>query len=92
MNSKTKGNHSRKRLADPKGSRTDSPCHQHMKCARCDGAMIFERFQATMEIFYAWRCVNCGDIMDQVVQKNRELVMAQKRQAAGENGCAHSAI
>jgi len=78
MNSKTKGNHSRKRLAGPKGSRADSPCCQRMKCARCGGAMIFERFQATMEIFYAWRCVNCGDIMDQVVQKNRELVMAQK--------------
>ncbi|MCL1925623.1 MAG: hypothetical protein FWF95_00610 [Syntrophorhabdaceae bacterium] len=54
-----------------------------MKCDRCGGSMIFERFQATMEIFYAWRCVNCGDIMDPVVQKNRELVMAQKKQAAG---------
>lgn len=57
--------------------------HQSMKCDRCGGSMIFERFQATMEIFYAWRCVNCGDIMDPVVQKNRELVMAQKKQAAG---------
>ncbi len=46
--------------------------------------MVFERFQATMEIFYAWRCVNCGEIMDTVVAKNRELDRTQKKKAVGE--------
>lgn len=84
MNTKTRGSHKRKKLAGLKDSHADSSGNQHMKCARCDGAMIFERFQATVEIFYAWRCVNCGDILDPVVQKNRELVMTQKGQAVGE--------
>jgi uncharacterized protein with PIN domain len=55
-----------------------------MRCPRCDGAMVFERFQATMEVFYAWRCLNCGEIMDPVVAKNRELERNQKRKAVGE--------
>ena len=79
---KPKENYKRKRFSSLKES-ADTQGNQRMKCTRCGGAMIFERFLATVEIFYAWRCVNCGDIMDQVVQKNRELVMAQKSQAAG---------
>ena len=55
----------------------------YMKCARCGGAMHFERFLAFVETFHAWRCINCGEIMDPVVQKNRALINAQKRQEAG---------
>jgi DNA-directed RNA polymerase subunit RPC12/RpoP len=55
-----------------------------MRCPRCDGAMVFERFQATMEVFYAWRCLNCGEIMDPVVAKNREQERNPKRKAVGE--------
>lgn len=55
-----------------------------MRCPRCDGAMVFERFQATMEVFYAWRCLNCGEIMDPVVARNRELERSQKKKAVGE--------
>jgi len=86
MSVKTKGSPKQNRPASPKGSRTDSSKenNNYMKCTRCGGAMVFERFQATVEVFYAWRCVNCGDIMDQVVAKNRELVMARERQAVGE--------
>jgi len=77
MDLKTRESNKRKKLAGSKGNSADNPG----KCARCGGAMIFERFQVSMEIFYAWRCLNCGDIMDSVVQKNRELVMSQKKQA-----------
>jgi len=80
MNLKTSESHKRKKLVGPKGTREDSAGNQ-CRCARCGGAMIFERFLATMEIFHAWRCLNCGEIMDPVVQKNREQVMAQKKQA-----------
>ena len=54
--------------------------NQYMKCGRCGGSMVFERFLAAVEVFHAWRCVNCGEIMDPVVEKNRRLVMS--RQAA----------
>ncbi|MCL2102708.1 MAG: hypothetical protein FWH25_01580 [Syntrophorhabdaceae bacterium] len=76
MNAKAKGKIKRKKV-----DVLHDPANHRMRCIRCDGAMLFERFQATADIFYAWRCVNCGDIMDPVVQKNRELFMAQKDQA-----------
>jgi len=60
----------------------DKGTMSRMRCPRCDGAMVFERFQATMEVFYAWRCLNCGEIMDPVVAKNREL--ERKKKAVGE--------
>lgn len=81
---KAKGNSKETRLATPKETRPGSPKENRMRCLRCDGAMVFERFQATMEIFYAWRCVNCGEIMDNVVAKNRELDRTQKKKAVGE--------
>ena len=85
MTMKQKSSPKGNRMMGPKESRPALPKpNNYMKCTRCGGAMVFERFQATVEIFYAWRCVNCGDIMDQVVAKNRELLMTQKKQAVGE--------
>jgi hypothetical protein len=43
-----------------------------MKCDRCDGLMIYERFLSQeVEDFSGWRCVACGDIVDEVILKNR---------------------
>ncbi|RMG60910.1 MAG: hypothetical protein D6713_01540 [Deltaproteobacteria bacterium] len=42
-----------------------------MKCPRCNGLMIYERYQDMLEVFYAWRCVICGEVVDDVVLKNR---------------------
>ena len=56
-----------------------------VRCPRCDGAMVFERFQDMLTLFYAWRCVNCGEIVDPVVSKNREPVRGgTKKKAVGE--------
>ena len=85
MNIKTERNR-KPRAVSPKRSYGYSgynSANQYMKCDRCGGSMVFERFLAAVEVFHAWRCVNCGEIMDQVVQKNRRLVMSQKGQAAG---------
>jgi hypothetical protein len=43
-----------------------------MKCSRCGGLMFYERFP-TQEIddFSGWRCVACGEIIDEVILKNR---------------------
>jgi hypothetical protein len=40
---------------------------KRVRCPRCDGAMVFERFQDMLTLFYSWRCVNCGEIVDPVV-------------------------
>jgi len=53
---------------------------KRVRCPRCDGAMVFERFQDMLTLFYSWRCVNCGEIVDPVVSKNREPA----RKAVGE--------
>jgi hypothetical protein len=43
-----------------------------MKCSRCGGFMYFEKFLSQeIEEFSGWRCVTCGEIVDEVIIKNR---------------------
>jgi hypothetical protein len=46
-----------------------------MKCQRCGGIMVLEKFYGTSEVFLGWRCIACGEIVDQVILENR---LAQK--------------
>jgi hypothetical protein len=48
----------------------------NMKCHRCGGAMVFERFYGTSDQFSGWRCILCGEIVDPVIFENR---LSQKR-------------
>jgi len=43
-----------------------------MKCHRCDSVMVYERFYGPEEHFFGWRCVLCGEIIDQVILENRQ--------------------
>ncbi len=45
-----------------------------MKCLRCSGAMIYDKFYGLCEYFWGWRCVTCGEIVDEVILENRELI------------------
>ena len=52
-----------------------------MTCPRCQGFMIGEGYEGTSvdtgeSGFAAWRCVNCGDVVDSVI-------LAHRRQASG---------
>ena len=47
-----------------------------MKCPRCSGHMIFEKFYGFQEQYFGWRCIICGEILDQVILENR---VQQKR-------------
>jgi hypothetical protein len=53
------------------------------RCPRCNGAMVYERFQDLLDLFFAWRCLNCGEIVDPVVAQNREPEKRYKKRAAG---------
>jgi hypothetical protein len=33
--------------------------------------MIFEKFYGAQEHFFGWRCIHCGEIVDQVILENR---------------------
>jgi hypothetical protein len=47
-----------------------------MKCNRCGGKMVFEKFYGICEEFFGWRCIFCGEIVDKVIMENR---IEQKR-------------
>jgi ribosomal protein S27E len=46
-----------------------------MKCHRCGSVMVYERFYGPHEHFLGWRCVLCGEIIDQVILENRQTKM-----------------
>jgi hypothetical protein len=46
-----------------------------MKCARCRGLMVVDRLldmgQADILWAFVWRCINCGEVLDAVIQHHR---------------------
>ena len=42
-----------------------------MDCPKCKGLMMLERFSDFFLIFYAWKCINCGAIVDKTIANNR---------------------
>jgi len=42
-----------------------------MECPKCKGLMMLERFSDFFLIFYAWKCINCGSIIDRTISMNR---------------------
>jgi hypothetical protein len=48
-----------------------------MKCFRCGGIMIHEKFYGLGDDFFGWRCIICGEILDPVIIENR---LAQRQQ------------
>jgi len=45
-----------------------------MKCVRCNSVMIYDKFYGPHEQFWGWKCVICGEIVDQVILENRQLI------------------
>jgi tRNA(Ile2) C34 agmatinyltransferase TiaS len=43
-----------------------------MKCHRCGSVMVYERFYGPGENFLGWRCIQCGEIIDEVILENRQ--------------------
>jgi len=43
-----------------------------MRCIKCGGLMFYEKFiSQEIEDFSGWRCVICGEIVDEVILRNR---------------------
>jgi hypothetical protein len=36
--------------------------------------MVYERFYGVQESFWGWRCITCGEIVDEVILENRRCV------------------
>jgi len=50
-----------------------------MKCHRCGSVMVYERFYGPHEHFSGWRCVLCGEIIDQVILENRQTIPGRQK-------------
>jgi hypothetical protein len=44
-----------------------------VKCHRCKGAMIEEKFYGPGEPFFGLRCIVCGEILDSLILQNRNV-------------------
>ena len=53
-----------------KGAREFQGKEFFMRCHRCEGAMIYQKFYGPQEHFWGWRCILCGDIIDQTILEN----------------------
>jgi DNA-directed RNA polymerase subunit RPC12/RpoP len=42
------------------------------QCARCGGLMWLDKFYGRDDQpYWGWRCVNCGEVVDQIILQNR---------------------
>lgn len=44
-----------------------------MKCPHCDSTMVYEKFYGSQEHFWGWRCLFCGEIVDDIILENRGI-------------------
>ncbi len=49
-----------------------------MKCYRCGSGMSYEKFYGLYEHFWGWRCIYCGEIVDQMILENRLQIRADQ--------------
>jgi hypothetical protein len=50
-----------------------------MECRKCDGLMVKEWLSDSIEEAdetCVWRCLNCGSLTDEVIQRNQKPVQA----------------
>jgi hypothetical protein len=49
-----------------------------MECPKCKGFMELERFSDFFLVFYAWKCFNCGAVIDRTIAENRRKSLDAK--------------
>ena len=56
-----------------------------MLCPRCGASMVYEKFYGNNEPLSAWKCILCGEYVDDVIIKNRlSHKLKRKRTRTGE--------
>lgn len=53
-----------------------------MECPKCKGTMALERFSDFLLVFYAWKCFNCGAMIDRTLSQNRQKSLAVRESEA----------
>ncbi len=53
-----------------------------MNCLRCNGLTVsddsFAVQTGSSSDFHGWRCINCGMVVDDVINKNRQEISRQR--------------
>jgi len=59
-----------------------------MNCLRCNGLAVhddsFSIQTGSSSNFHGWRCVNCGMIVDDVIQNNKRVLQRPRRSRDSE--------
>ncbi len=55
-----------------------------MDCPKCKGLMKLERFSDFFLVFYAWKCINCGAVIDRTIANNRRNSLAARAKNASK--------
>ena len=50
-----------------------------MKCHRCGSMMVYEKFYGHCEHILGWKCILCGEVVDQVILENRQARTEKQR-------------
>ena len=58
---------------------------KEIRCQRCGGRMIVEKFYDVNNVFWGWHCVICGEILDPVILLHRLSQDADLRIPENEN-------
>ena len=56
-----------------------------MKCNRCGSVMVYDKIYGSEEHFWAWKCIYCGEIFDQVILDNRKDTNVRTRRSRNGN-------
>ncbi len=60
-----------------------------MNCLRCNGLAVsddsFSVQTGSTSDFHGWRCINCGMIVDDVINKNRQVLSRQRASPGSED-------
>ena len=54
------------------------------KCERCGGMMVYEKFFHGTGAFWGWRCLNCGECIDEEIAENRRFSKAIREDPPGQ--------
>ena len=55
------------------------------KCNRCGGVMVYEKIYYETEHFWVWKCVYCGEYIDRVILKNRQVQQSSSEKNTKNN-------
>ena len=59
---------------------------QYPRCSRCGGLMTLQKFYSLSEVFWGWKCLLCGEIVDPVILENRQNGRETPAKEKGKDG------